>query len=101
MLGTVGAKFVYVLQVDRLEGRTWDNDGRVEDIATGSAAGPAAAYLVTHKRASSGESLVLTQGRFLNRPSEIYASVRGDTEKKVTIKGQVCFVGNGTLRLPI
>jgi len=100
MLATVDAKFVYVLQVDRLEGRTWDNDGRVEDIATGSAAGPAAAYLVTHKRASSGDSLVLTQGQFLNRPSELYASVQGCTEMSVTIKGQVCFVGNGTLRLP-
>lgn len=100
MLATVGAKFVYVFQVDRLEGRTWDNDGRVEDIATGSAAGPAAAYLVTHKRASSGESLVLKQGQFLNRPSELHASVRGCTEMSVTIKGQVCFVGNGTLRLP-
>jgi trans-2,3-dihydro-3-hydroxyanthranilate isomerase len=100
LLATVGAKFVYVFQVDRLEGRTWDNDGRVEDIATGSAAGPAAAYLVTHKRASSGEILVLTQGRFLNRPSELYASVQDDSEMSVTIKGQVCFVGNGTLRLP-
>ena len=100
MLATVGAKFVYVFQVDCLEGRTWDNDGRVEDIATGSAAGPAAAYLVTHNRATSGESLALSQGRFLNRPSELYASVQAGTEMSVTIKGQVCFVGNGTLRLP-
>ncbi len=100
LLATVGAKFVYVFQVDRLEGRTWDNDGRVEDIATGTAVGPAAAYLVTHKRASTGNSLVLAQGRFLNRPSELYASVQGGSELSVTIKGQVCFVGNGTLRLP-
>lgn len=100
MLDTVGAKFVYVLQVNRLEGRTWDNDGRVEDIATGSAAGPAAAYLVTHNRASSGENIVLSQGRFLNRPSELYASVQAGIEMKVTIKGQVCFVGTGALRLP-
>jgi trans-2,3-dihydro-3-hydroxyanthranilate isomerase len=42
LLATVGARFVYVLQVNKREGRTWDNDGRVEDIATGSAAGPAA-----------------------------------------------------------
>ncbi|MGD8351014.1 MAG: PhzF family phenazine biosynthesis protein [Gammaproteobacteria bacterium] len=100
MLAAVGAKFVYVFHVDRLEGRTWDNDGRVEDIATGSAAGPAAAYLVMHERASPGESLVLTQGRFLDRPSELYASVHGESESRVTIKGQVCFVGNGELRLP-
>lgn len=100
LLQTVGAKFVYVLQVGSLEGRTWDNDGSVEDIATGSAAGPAAVYLVTHKLASTGESLVLLQGQFLNRPSELYATVQGDSELSVTIKGQVCFVGNGALRLP-
>ena len=100
MLATVGAKFVYVFQVDLLEGRTWDNDGRVEDIATGSAAGPAAAYLVTHKRAAPGDNLVLTQGRFLNRPSELEVTVQGHTVMSVTIKGQVCFAGNGTLRLP-
>jgi len=39
-LARFGAKFVYVFDVNRKEGRTWDNDGRVEDIATGSAAGP-------------------------------------------------------------
>jgi trans-2,3-dihydro-3-hydroxyanthranilate isomerase len=100
LLETVGAKFVYVLQIDRLEGRTWDNGGRVEDIATGSAAGPAAVYLITHKRASTGDNLVLAQGRFLNRPSELYASVQGSSELSVTIKGQVCFVGSGALRLP-
>lgn len=100
LLATVGAKFVYVFQADRLEGRTWDNDGRVEDIATGSAAGPVAAYLVTHKRASAGERLVLSQGRFLERPSELYATVQGDSELVVTISGQVCFTGKGTLALP-
>lgn len=99
LLATVGAKFVYVFHIDSREGRTWDNDGRVEDIATGSAAGPAAAYLVTHRRVSSGKSIVLSQGRFLNRPSELYASVQGAEELSVTIKGQVCFVGNGTLSL--
>ena len=100
LLATVDAKFVYVFQVDHLEGRTWDNDGSVEDIATGSAAGPVAAYLVTHERASTGERLVLAQGRFLDRPSELYATVQGDSELNVTITGQVCFVGRGALELP-
>ena len=100
LLASVGAKFVYVFDVVRREGRTWDNDGRVEDIATGSAAGPAAAYLVAHKLAIPGESLLLTQGRFLNRPSELHAIVRGSSELSVTVRGQVCFVGKGTLKLP-
>ena len=48
MLAEIGAKFAYILQVSQLEGRTWDNEGRVEDIATGSAAGPVGAYLIRH-----------------------------------------------------
>lgn len=48
LLEASGAKFVYVLDPDRPEGRTWDNAGRVEDVATGSAAGPAAGYLLHH-----------------------------------------------------
>ena len=100
LLASVGAKFVYVLDVGRRVGRTWDNEGRVEDIATGSAAGPAAAYLVTHHLAKSGENLVLTQGRFLNRPSELHAIVTGSSDLTVIVRGQVCFVGRGMLTLP-
>ena len=47
-LASVGAKFVYVFDPDKREGRSWDNAGAVEDVATGSAAGPAAAYLAAH-----------------------------------------------------
>lgn len=100
LLATVGAKFVYVLEVNDLEGRTWENNGSVEDIATGSAAGPAAVYLVTHGCAPVSEPLVLAQGRFLQRPSKLYATVQTGSELNVTIKGQVCLVGSGTLRLP-
>ena len=100
LLASVGAKFVYVLDVEQREGRTWDNDGRVEDIATGSAAGPAAAYLVTHGLAKSGETFVLSQGRFVDRPSDLYVTVRDGPELSVTVRGQVCFVGRGTLELP-
>jgi PhzF family phenazine biosynthesis protein len=101
LLATIGAKFVYVLDVARREGRTWDNDGRVEDIATGSAVGPAAAYLVTHKLAAIGESLVFAQGRFVRRPSELHATVRGGSRPlSVSVRGQVCVIGSGTLSLP-
>ena len=34
-------------------GRTWDNFGLVEDIATGSAAGPVGAFLVKNKLAEA------------------------------------------------
>jgi PhzF family phenazine biosynthesis protein len=100
LLATVGAKFVYVLDVERREGRTWDNDGRVEDIATGSAAGPAAAYLVAHGLALHDEVITIAQGRFLGRPSELQAIVRGD-RAGVIVRGRVCLVGDGTLRLAV
>lgn len=100
LLATVGAKFAYIFDVERREGRTWDNAGRVEDIATGSAAGPTAAYLVWHGLASLGETQVLAQGRFLGRPSALHATVTGDAELRVQVGGRVCLVGGGALRLP-
>ncbi|MCW8903845.1 PhzF family phenazine biosynthesis protein [Sedimenticola sp.] len=99
-LAGVGAKFVYVFDINRFEGRTWDNEGRVEDVATGSAAGPMAAYLVRHGLASAGVELRLSQGTFVHRPSEIHAMVHSRAELTVTIGGEVRIVGNGMLNLP-
>jgi trans-2,3-dihydro-3-hydroxyanthranilate isomerase len=99
LLSSLGAKFVYLLDVEAREGRTWDNRGAVEDVATGSAAGPAGAYLVHHGRARGGEWLTLAQGRFAGRPSalEVQVSPSGD----VRVRGKVYVVGEGQwLRLP-
>jgi trans-2,3-dihydro-3-hydroxyanthranilate isomerase len=71
ILAASGAKFVYVLDPATPEGRTWDNTGRIEDVATGSAAGPAAAYLIEHRVHPAGVPLRLAQGRFTGRPSTI------------------------------
>lgn len=100
LLATVGAKFAYIFDVERREGRTWDNAGRVEDIATGSAAGPTAAYLVRHGLATRGQAQVLAQGRFLHRPSALHATVTGESELRAQVGGRVCLVGGGALRLP-
>ena len=70
-LARFGAKFAYVFDAHGREGRTWDNAGRVEDIATGSAAGPAVGYLVRHGMAEAGDEVILSQGRFAGRPSEM------------------------------
>jgi PhzF family phenazine biosynthesis protein len=69
LLCRLGAKFVYVLDVKRFEGRTWDNGGNVEDIATGSAAGPSSAYLYKYNLVQGNCSFEISQGRFLGRPS--------------------------------
>ena len=56
-LAGIGAAFVFLMDVDAREGRTWDPLGVVEDVATGSAAGPLAAWRVVFSvltRTSSG-----------------------------------------------
>ncbi len=50
-------KFVYLFEPDKREGRSWDNTGAVEDVATGSAAGPAAAFLAAHGLAAQDETI--------------------------------------------
>src|SRR5262249_62190598 len=47
-LAEVGAEYAYLLDAEAGEGRHWNNDGVVEDAATGSAAGCVAAYLHRH-----------------------------------------------------
>ncbi|GGB32282.1 hypothetical protein GCM10011492_23680 [Flexivirga endophytica] len=99
LLGEAGAELAYVLDADGLEGRNWVNDGSVEDIATGSAAGPAAAYLVRHGRATAGSTVSLSQGRFVGRPSTLRVDVSGrpDDITRVVLHGHVCLTGTGTL----
>ncbi|MFV1940747.1 PhzF family phenazine biosynthesis protein [Pseudomonas luteola] len=83
----IGAAFVYVLDVERGEGRSWDNAGLVEDIATGSAAGAAAAYLVRHGCQGTGKPFVIHQGGFTGRPSQMDVSV--DEQGAVRVGGHV------------
>ncbi|HET7048218.1 MAG TPA: PhzF family phenazine biosynthesis protein [Solirubrobacteraceae bacterium] len=94
-LASVGAKFVYMLDPEEREGRTWDNTGAVEDVATGSAAGPVAAYLAAHGLATEHESIILHQGRFLARPSRI--SVKPDSRGELWVGGPVAPVAFGVI----
>ena len=95
LLGTVGAKFVLVLEVDGREMRTWDNLGLVEDVATGSAAGPAAAYLFRLGLADPARTISLAQGRFAGRPSKI--AVVQDEKGNLLVSGEVWPVSHGVL----
>ena len=93
LLEASGAKFVYVLDPDRPEGRTWDNAGRVEDVATGSAAGPAAGYLLHHGVRPAREPILVHQGRFTGRPSMI--EVRPGPDGQLWVGGAVAPVAAG------
>ena len=100
LLYRMGAQYAYVLDAAAVEGRHWENDGSVEDVATGSAAGCVAAYLVRHGRAAVDDPIALSQGRFAGRPSTIVATVHGSSQtiERVTVSGDVSVVATGTLR---
>jgi trans-2,3-dihydro-3-hydroxyanthranilate isomerase len=97
MLSEIGAAFVYVLDPDTPEGRTWDNRGGTEDVATGSAAGPTAAYLISHGLRPAKEPFQVYQGRFVGRPSRI--DVRHDTNGSIFVGGSVAPFSSGTIEM--
>ena len=100
LLATIGAQFVYVLDVNALEGRHWNNDGLLEDVATGSGAGTVGAYVVRHGRIPANQEFVLQQGRFAGRPSEIRVMGIGSRSdvRSVLVGGEVARVGRGVLQ---
>jgi PhzF family phenazine biosynthesis protein len=98
ILAQVKAKFAYILNISLLEGRTWDNAGRVEDIATGSAAGPVGAYLIKHGIRQPETEIVVHQGTFVGRPSQMFVKVSGNADhiRSIKVSGEVCMVAKGT-----
>ncbi|WP_137144866.1 PhzF family phenazine biosynthesis protein [Mycolicibacterium sp. CR10] len=97
-LAEVGAEYAYLVDAQAAEGRHWNNDGVVEDAATGSAAGCIAAYLRRHGLRDDGDTTELSQGRFIGRPSRISISARSvDGQILVRVGGEVVLVGSGRL----
>jgi trans-2,3-dihydro-3-hydroxyanthranilate isomerase len=94
LLSELGAEFAYLLNVHERAGRHWQNDGSVEDVATGSAAGVVGAYLLRNGLTRAGETVALRQGHFLGRPSLLNVVADGTS----TVSGPVTLLGSGTLR---
>ena len=101
-LKAIGAEFAYLFDIKRFEGRHWNNDGVLEDVATGSAAGVVGAYALKHGLVPADRSFTLRQGHFMNRPSELIVTPHGDPTDitHVTVAGEVTFVGSGELIAP-
>jgi trans-2,3-dihydro-3-hydroxyanthranilate isomerase len=99
LLGGIGAQFAVLFDEAELEIRHWNNDGIVEDVATGSAAGTIGAYRLSHGLARGGETFLLRQGQYVGRPStlRIQAEGRPDSIQSVKVGGDVALVGRGTL----
>jgi len=77
--------------------------GVPEDPATGSAAGPLAAYVERYEclpRHRRGDPVVIEQGYEVQRPSRLVAEVLGgETMEAVQVSGQVELVAEGTFYL--
>lgn len=93
-----GAEYAVLYDVASSEIRHWNNDGVVEDIATGSAAGTIGAYCARHGLTEPGTLWTLSQGRFTGRPSRLLVrSELVDGAVRVGVGGDVSFVGRGAL----
>ncbi|MGW8564783.1 PhzF family phenazine biosynthesis protein [Isoptericola sp. NPDC055881] len=99
LVGRYGAQFAYVLDVEAVEGRHWNNDGVLEDVATGSAAGCVGAYLARHGVVPTDTEFLLRQGRFAGRPSSLTVLPQGraDALHNVRVGGAVSMVARGSL----
>lgn len=74
------------------------NFGVVEDVATGSAAGPVGAYLYKWNIYKDNESILINQGRFVGRPSRLI--IFSDPNKgEIYVAGDVKIVAKGELVL--
>jgi trans-2,3-dihydro-3-hydroxyanthranilate isomerase len=95
----VGAEFAVLLDETAVEIRHWNNDGLIEDVATGSAAGAIGAYRLRHGLVDGGTAFVLNQGRFTGRPSRLRVLPEGSAEwvESVKVGGDVSFVGRGVI----
>jgi trans-2,3-dihydro-3-hydroxyanthranilate isomerase len=98
LLHGAGAEFAVLLDESAVEVRHWNNDGIIEDVATGSAAGTIGAYRLRHGL-TGGETFVLHQGQFTGRPSELRVRPEGSAShvETVHVGGDVAFVGHGVI----
>jgi trans-2,3-dihydro-3-hydroxyanthranilate isomerase len=101
LLATVNAQFAVLLDESRIEIRHWNNDGIIEDVATGSAAGTIGAYRLQHGLTNAGETFILNQGRFTGRPSTLRVQPDGTAGRVENVKvgGDVALIGRGTLEV--
>lgn len=100
-LSEVGAEFAYLFDITGMEGRHWTNDGLIEDVATGSAAGVAGAYAHKHGLLDTDARLTLRQGRHAGRPSRISVQVESGFAgiEAIYVGGQVTILARGAFEV--
>jgi trans-2,3-dihydro-3-hydroxyanthranilate isomerase len=100
-LRSVNAEYAVLFDEASLEIRHWSNDGVLEDVATGSAAGTIGSYRLRQGLVQAGETFVLNQGRFTGRPSTLQVQAQGTRSRVENVKvgGDVALVGRGVLEI--
>ena len=97
------AKFLYLIAPETTSGAAPVHARMIfsggEDPATGSAAGPAVAWLVLYGLARPGQSVVIEQGTEVHRPSHLYAraDLRDGRPTHVRVGGHCVEVMRGEL----
>jgi trans-2,3-dihydro-3-hydroxyanthranilate isomerase len=96
----IGQAYVNTFAVEdgRVKTRNFAPDlGVGEDAATGSAAGPLAVHLARHGVIGWGETITISQGAEIGRPSTLYACAEGDakTISRVEVAGSAVVVARG------
>ncbi|KRE29874.1 phenazine biosynthesis protein PhzF [Mycobacterium sp. Soil538] len=102
LLRGVNAQFAILFDESGLEVRHWNNDGVVEDVATGSAAGTIGAYRLRHGLVGGGEQFTLNQGQYAGRSSHLHVRPEGSRNdvETVNVGGDVAIVGHGVIGRP-
>jgi trans-2,3-dihydro-3-hydroxyanthranilate isomerase len=94
--------YLFAIRGDRnVVARMFDRSASIgEDPATGSAAGPLAAYLSEHHLAGMPGSCEIAQGEQTGRPSFLQVDVAADGETwRIDVAGGVRIVGDGAFEL--
>jgi PhzF family phenazine biosynthesis protein len=99
LLRGANAQFAVLLDESAVEVRHWNNDGIIEDVATGSAAGTIGAYRLRHGLVRGGDTFILKQGQYTGRPSNLRVLPEGSANRVEAVKvgGDVSFVGHGMI----
>lgn len=94
--------YLFALTDEGVTARMFDPESGIgEDPATGSAAGPLAAYLAEHGLAGMpGSEVLIRQGEQVGRPSELQIAVAREGERwRPSVSGGVHVVGRGGFEL--
>lgn len=98
-ISAFGAHFIGILEIPTRRIRSGDNLGKVEDIATGSLAGPAGAFLVKNGFQKTNATTRIEQGENLGRPSQLFVEVKEKNDRldDVHVSGYVVKVSENLL----